>query len=80
MPPRVALERYADDTALVAMSGSTKLLIKYLETYLKWKIAINVDKSTAVLFSPPRRRIPNPVFLVFSARRSNVSKQPDIWG
>ena len=30
----VELAQYADDLALVAMSGSIKLLIKYLETYL----------------------------------------------
>ena len=69
----VELAQYADDTALVATSGSTKLLAKYLETYLialerwlrEWRIAINVDKSMAVLFSPPRRRIPNPRGLRF---------------
>ena len=55
------------------MSGSTELLIKYLQTFLialerwlrKWRIAINVDKSMALLFSPPRRRIPNPRGLRF---------------
>ena len=69
----VELAQYADDTALVAMSGSTKLLIKYLETYLitvecwlwEWMIAINVNKSMAVLSSPPRRRILNPHGLRF---------------
>ena len=30
----VELAQYADDMALVATSGSTKLLVKYLETYL----------------------------------------------
>ena len=55
------------------MSGSTKLLIKYLETYLialerwlrEWRAAINVDKSTAVLNSPSWRCIPNPCGLRF---------------
>ena len=83
----VELAQYADDTALVATSGSTKLLVKYLETYLialerwlrEWRVAINVDKSMAVLFSPPRRRIPNPVALGSSEGRSNGSKQPYIW-
>ena len=54
--------------ALEATSGSTKFLVKYLETYLislerwlrEWRVAFNVDKSMALLFSPPRRRIPNP--------------------
>ena len=64
----VELARYADDMALVATSDSTKLLVKYLETYLialerwlrEWRIAINVDKSMAVLFSPSQTHIPNP--------------------
>ena len=46
---------------------------KYLETYFialerwlrEWRIAINVDKSMTVLFSPPRRRIINPQGLMF---------------
>ena len=54
----IEFAQYADDTALVATSGSTKLLIEYLETYFitlecwlpEWRIAINVDKSTTVLF------------------------------
>ena len=47
----VEILQYADDTALVATSGSTKLLVKYLETYLialerwlrEWRIAMNVS-------------------------------------
>ena len=69
----VELAQYSDDTALVATSGSTKLLATYLETYLialerwllQWRIAIYVDKSMAVLFSPPRRRISDPRGLRF---------------
>ena len=69
----VELAQYAEDTSLVATSGSCKLRIKYLETYLtvpecwlrEWKIAINVDKSMTVLFSPPQTCIPNPQGLRF---------------
>ena len=67
------LAQYADNTALVATSGTTKLLVKYLETHLiafefwlrEWRIVIHVVKSMAVLFSPLRRRIPNPCGLKF---------------
>ena len=61
------LYQYADDTALVATSRQLALLVKYLETHLAdleiwlrdWRIAINVGKSAAVLFTtryiqPPR--------------------------
>ena len=69
----VELAQYTDDMALVATSGSTKLLVKYLEIYLiplerwlrEWSISINVDKRMAVLFSPPRRSIPIPRGLRF---------------
>jgi hypothetical protein len=56
---RVLLALYADDTALIATPRSPLLLVSYLETYLNrlelWlrdlRIAINVSKSTAVLFA-----------------------------
>jgi hypothetical protein len=61
----VELAQYADDTALVATSRSPPLLVGYLEAYLgrlehwlrDWRIAINVSKSTAVLFVKAARRI-----------------------
>jgi hypothetical protein len=61
----VELALYADDTAIIAMSSKPALIVSYLEAYLtdlerllrKWKIAINVSKSTAMLFT--RRRIQN---------------------
>jgi hypothetical protein len=61
----VELAQYADDTALVATSHSPSFLVGYLETFLgriehclrDWRIAINVSKSTAVLFTTPARRI-----------------------
>jgi hypothetical protein len=46
----VELALYADDSAIIAMSRKSELLIRYLETYLsdlerwlrEWRIAINV--------------------------------------
>jgi hypothetical protein len=54
----VELALYADDTAIIATSRKSALLIRYLETYLsdlgrwlrEWRIAINVSKSNAMLF------------------------------
>jgi hypothetical protein len=68
-PPRlVELVLYADYTALIATSRSPLLLVSYLETYLNrlelWlrdcRIAINVSKSTAVLFAKTMRCIQRP--------------------
>jgi hypothetical protein len=67
LPPR-RVAQYADDTALVATSRSPSLLVGYLEAYLgrleRWlrdlRIAINVSKSTAVLFVKAARRIHKP--------------------
>jgi hypothetical protein len=62
------LALYADDTALTATSRSPLLLVSYLETYLNrlelwlrdWRIAINVSKSTAMLFAKTTRCIQRP--------------------
>ena len=64
----VELALYADDTAVVATSRRPALLVKYLEAYLsdlerwltEWRIAINVSKSSAMLFAKTGRRIPKP--------------------
>jgi hypothetical protein len=69
----VELAQYADDTALVATSRSPSFLVGYLEAYLgrlerwlrDWRIAINVSKSTAVLFVKAARRIQKPRALQF---------------
>jgi hypothetical protein len=63
--------QYADDTALTATSRDPSLPVGYLEAYLgrlelwlrNWRIAINVSKSTAVLFAKTARsaRQPRPV-------------------
>ena len=64
----VELALYAEDTAVVTMSRQQALNVKYLETYLseleqwlrKWRIAISVSKSTAMLFAKASRSIPKP--------------------
>ena len=63
----VELALYADDTAIIAMSLQTSLIVKYLESYLRdlerwlreWRIAINVSKCTAMLLAKTSR-IPKP--------------------
>jgi hypothetical protein len=55
----VDLPLYADDTATIATSRKPTVLVSYLESYLKdlqrWlselRIAINVSKSTAIIFA-----------------------------
>jgi hypothetical protein len=53
-----------DDTAIIATSRKPTLLVSYLESYLndlqrwfsEWRIAINVSKSTAIIFALAGRR------------------------
>jgi hypothetical protein len=69
----VELALYVDNTAIIAMSHKPTLLISYLESYLndlqqwlgEWRIAINVSKSTAIIFAHDGRRFiqPRPVTL-----------------
>jgi len=69
----VELAHYADNTAIVAMSRKPTLLVSYLESYLndlqRWlserRIAINVSKSTVIIFAHAGRRFiqPRPVIL-----------------
>jgi hypothetical protein len=76
MPPpshHVELALYADDTAVIATSRKPTLLVSYLESYLndlqrwlsEWRIAINVSKSSAIIFARAGRRFiqPRPVTL-----------------
>jgi len=71
MPPpshHVELAIYADDTAIIAASRKRALLVSYLESYLndlqrwlsEWRIALNVSKSTAIIFEHTRRRFIQP--------------------
>jgi hypothetical protein len=58
-------------TAVMATSRKPELLVSYLESYLsdierwlkEWRIAINVSKSTAMLFTRRRIQKPRPVLL-----------------
>jgi len=76
MPPpshHVELAHHADDTAIISTSRKPTLLVSYLESYLndleRWfsqlRIAINVSKSTAIIFARAGRRFiqPRPVTL-----------------
>jgi len=64
----VELALYADDTAIMAASCKPTLLVSYLESYLndlerwlsEWRIAINVSKSTAIIFARAARRFIQP--------------------
>jgi len=70
----VELAVYADGTAIIATSCKPTLLVSYLESYLndlqrwlsEWRIAINVSKSTAIIFALAGRRFiqPRPVTLL----------------
>jgi hypothetical protein len=74
----VELALYADDTAVIATSRKPALLVSYLDSYLadlelwlrKRRIAINVSKSMAMLFT--RRRIQNP-------RPVALFREPIVW-
>ena len=67
----VELALYDDDTAIIATSHKSTLLISYLEYYFnnlqkclsEWRIATNVSKSTAIIFARAGRRFiqPQPV-------------------
>jgi hypothetical protein len=69
----VELALYADDTAIIATSRKPMIIVSYLESYLndlqrwlcEWRIAINVSKSTAIIFACAGRRFiqPPPVTL-----------------
>jgi hypothetical protein len=60
--------RHAGDTAVIVMSCQAALHVKYFEAYLsglerwlrEWKIAMNVKKSSAVLFAKAGMRIAKP--------------------
>jgi hypothetical protein len=73
MPPpshHVKLALYVENTAVIATSRKPTLLFSYLESYLndlqrwlsEWKIAINVSRSTAIIFARAGRRfiLPRP--------------------
>jgi len=69
----VELALYADNTAVIATSRQPAHSVKYLETYLsdleRWlserRIAINVLKNSAMLFTKTGRRISKPRAVLF---------------
>jgi len=64
----VKLALYADDTDIIAKSRKTRVLVSYLESYLndfqrllsEWRFAVNVYKSTTIIFAFVGRRIIQP--------------------
>jgi hypothetical protein len=70
----VQLALYADDMAVIDTPRKPTLLFSYLESYLndlqrrlnEWRIAINVSRSTAIIFARAGRRFiqPRPVTLL----------------
>ena len=64
----VDLALYAYDTAIIATSRKPTLLVSYLESYLsnlqrwltEWRTAINVSKSSAIIFARAGRRFIQP--------------------
>jgi len=67
---QVELALYADDVAILATSHKPTLLVSYVESYLdlqrwlsEWRFAINVSKSTSIIFARAERRFiqPRPV-------------------
>ena len=87
-PPshHVELALYADDTAFLATSR--KLLVSYLESYLndiqrwlsEWRFAINISKSTAVIFARAGRHFVQPRPITLFGEPSNGLTQLFIWG
>jgi hypothetical protein len=59
----VLFSLYVNDTAIIATSRKPTLLVSYLESYLndlqrwlsEWRIAINVSKSSAIIFARARQ-------------------------
>jgi hypothetical protein len=84
----VELVLNADDTAVICTSRQSALLVKHLETYLtdlkrwlsEWRIAINVSKSSAMLFVKTGRLVPKPRYVKLFGTLSNGSIQPVILG
>ena len=58
------LALYADNTAIIATSRKPMLIVSYLESYFndlqlwlnEWRIAINISKSTMIIFERAGRR------------------------
>ena len=67
----IELALHAENTAIIAMFRQPALLVKYLHIYLsglerwpsEWRIAINVSKSSAMLFAKTGWRFSKPLTL-----------------
>ena len=90
MPPpshHVELAPYAD-TAIIAASRKPTLLVSYMDSYLndlqrwlsEWRIAINVSKSTAIIFTRAGRRFIQPRPVTLFGGQPNGLIQLIIWG
>ena len=83
----VELALYAEDKAIIATSRKPTLLVSYLKSYLnepkrrlsEGRLAINVSKSTAIIFTRAGRRFIQPQPVTFFGNQSNRSTQPVIW-
>ena len=79
---------YSDDTAIIATSRTPVLLVSYLQTYLshlerwltEWRIAINVSKSSAIIFARAGRRFIQPRSVTLFGGQSFGSIPFVIWG
>ena len=84
----VELTLYVDDTSVIATSRMRTLLVKYLESYLndlqrwlsEWRIAINVSKSSAMIFTRAGRHFIQPRPVTLLGEQSNGPKVLVIWG
>jgi len=84
----VQLALYADDMAIIATSRKPTLLASYLESYLnnlqrwlsEWRIAINVSKSTAIMFKRAGQHFIQPRRVTLFGEPINGSTQLVIWG
>jgi hypothetical protein len=80
----VELALYADDTAIISTSRKPTMLVSYLASYLQlWlterRIAINVSKSTAIIFARAGRRFIQPRPVTFFGELSSGSTQLVTW-
>ena len=85
---RIELALYADDTAIIATSRKPTLPVSYLESHhdslhrwlSEWRIAINVSKSTAIIFARAGECFIQPDQIQTFGNQSSGSTQHVIWG
>ena len=65
---------YADDMIILAESvNDTKNSFKMFEFYCtQWKLAINIDKTTVMIFSKRKSRINNYEFTLYGRTLENI--------